>query len=182
MALGIVSDDIFENEINKFLGEIVQHKKLGRTEGAHDVPDNLRKAIGDTVLESGKQAGLELASAFDISPSQVKAYARGQSSSYSSPTPTLGAHIARTKERIARRAGKLTVRALDNITDEKLAIASASELASVARSAAVIVREMEPPVSMNQSVTPTVQFVIHAPPMAREEKYEVIDVTSNDRE
>ncbi len=183
MALGIVSDEVFEDEVQQYLDSvtILQKKGSGRTEGANDVPDALRKAIGDTKLESGKDAALELASAFGISPSQVNAYARGANSSvHKNPVGALGSHISRTKERIAKRAGKLTMRALKNITDEKLAAASAPELSVIAKNAAVIIKDMEPPVSTNPNNAPSVQFIIHAPPIAREEKYPIIDVVSND--
>lgn len=182
MALGIVPDEIFEQEVTKFLnGTVVSAKDKSRHEGDL-VPDSLRKLIGDTALESGRGAAKELASAFGISDSAISAYKKGATScdSYNNPTKTLGAHIAKTKERISRRAGKLAIRSLDHLTDDKLANASAPELANIAKSASAIVKEMEPPVSMNPSAAPTVQFVIHAPQMVKEEKYAVIDVTSSD--
>lgn len=182
MALGIVPDDVFEQEVDKFLnGTVVSLKDKARKEGDL-VPDSLRKVIGDTALESGNAAAREIAEAFGVSKSAIAAYKKGATScdSYNNPTKTLGAHIARTKERISKRAGRLAIRSLDSISDDKLANASAPELATIARSAAAIVKEMEPPVPVNPRETPTVQFVMYAPQMAKEEKYAVIDVVSND--
>lgn len=183
MALGIVDDAQFEKELERIAPLIIDTPKRGRKEGMQDVPDVVREIIGDTAIESGRQDAVELASFFDISPSSASAYAKGATStaSYNKPAKSLGKHIAKTKERISTRAQGLAIRALHNITDDKLESASATELIQVARGAATIVKDMEPPVqTQGIAANQTVQFVLHAPQMAKEDKFPVIDIRAQE--
>lgn len=185
MALGIVPDDVFEQELERFLPSaiIVQPKKdgRGRFEGTETVPDTIRKVIGDTHLESGRAAGRDMAAMFGLSEEASQAYKDGKLSRTGSPAENLSAHINKTKERIAMRAGNLAWTALNAITDDKLAEAKAGELANVARSAASIVKDMTPDESSNRPAQLT-QIILHAPKMMSEEKYQTIDVISQEVE
>ena len=185
MALGIVSDEVFNQEVEKYLeGTVVQPssnpKGAGRKPGSNDVPESLQKLLGDTKLESGKAAARELAVGLGLGPRQADVYALGKNGLGSNDpiVPGLAAHIEKTKERIARKAGALTEKAIDNLTEDKLAGASVAELATVMRSAAAVVKEMEPPVQAGPSNTQNVQIVLHAPRMLDEKNLEVIDVVS----
>ncbi len=183
MALGIVSDKVFNEEIEKYLsGSVITKQVNGRKPGENDIADSLRKVIGQTYLESGKHAALEITKSLGISESSARAYMSGSTSTktYKNPTTDLGNHIARTKQRIQKRAGKVAIRALDAISDDKLQEASAGELANVARTATAIVKEMEPPVLNGAGNGPQVQFQIYAPTIVKEDKYDVIDVVSTD--
>jgi hypothetical protein len=178
MALGIVSDDIFEKEIEKIIPGLVQQKKpLGRREGDTEVPDSIRKIIGDEGNESGRKGALELSSFFGLSVQSADAYKNGATStaSYNDSNP-LKNHIANTRKRIAKKAARGINRALDALSDDKLSQASAPELASVARALSGVVKDMEPPTESGEK-GPQVQFVIHAPQIMREERFHVIDVT-----
>ena len=185
MALGIVSDDIFEQELEKFLPTaiVVQPKKDGRGHyaGQENVPDSIRKVIGDTHLESGFAAGKEMAEMFGLTREATQAYSQGKLSRTGNPAATLSNHINKTKERIAKKAGRLTLHALNAITDEKLAEAKAGELANVARAASSIVKDMTPDESSNRPQAVT-QIILHAPKMATEDKYQTIDVVSTEVE
>ncbi len=184
MALGIVPDDIFNSEVDKYLnGHVVEAKKLGRPEDSINVPESLKKLIGDTQLESGRKAAQEIADAFGIGNRSRDVYARGATSlgSYHNPTKTLGAHIAKTKERIAVKAGRIAKGALNSITDEKLENLDATQAINVARSAAAIIKDMTPQEVAGNTQNNQVQFVIHAPKLVDESKFNVIEVVSDDK-
>ena len=184
MALGIVSDDIFKQELEKFLPTaiVVQPKKdmRGHYAGQENVPDSIRKVIGDTHLESGFTAGKEMAAMFGLTQEAAQAYKDGKLSRTGNPAEVLSNHINKTKERIARKAGRLTLSAINAITDEKLAEAKAGELANVARAASSIVKDMTPETESRPAQL--TQIVLHAPKMASEDKYQVIDVVSTEVE
>ena len=184
MALGIVSDKIYNEEIERYLnGSVISKNKPGAKEGENDITPALRKLIGETYVTSGVKAAEELANGLGISNSSAKAYGSGATSTVSygrQQTSDLGQFIAKTKGRISKRAAKLAIRSIDNITDYKLQEASAGELANVARTATAIVKEMEPPVLNGAGNGPQVQFNIYAPNIAKEDKYDVIDVVSID--
>ena len=107
MPIGIVSDEDFESELNRISvpkkvvpspvlnPEIVEMDRPGRKEGDVNVPESLRKIIGEEALLNGRQSALGLAKMFDISPASVSAYANGATStaSYNSPNTALVSHI-----------------------------------------------------------------------------------------
>jgi hypothetical protein len=184
MALGIVSDDIFEQELEKFLPAVIVPPKTdnrGRFAGTETTPDSIRKVIGDTHLEGGVAAGKEMAELFGLTTEASRAYKDGKLSLTGRMAENLGPHIAKTKERIARKAGRIAIHALSAITDEKLSEAKAGELANVARAASSIVKDMVPETESHRPQNLT-QIVLHAPKMASEDKYDVIDVVSTEIE
>ena len=180
MPLGIVSN----KEFSKALEEpqvrpavsIIEIEKPGRKEGDNNVPSALRNIIGETSQIDGRQEALAFAKQFDISPSSVSAYSSGKTST-SAPTvnQAISNHIAKAKEKISRKARRVMVRAIDNITDEKLEHADVTELAGVARNMSAIFKDMTP--DENEDTKrgqngPT--FVFMVPPMAKEDKYPII--------
>src|SRR5207249_11223360 len=103
----ICSDKIDDESL---CGKIVEINKPGRRLGDNNVPDSLRKIIGAESIESGRKAGLNLASHFGISPSSVSAYSHGSTgtTSYDKPNEGLLNHMNNARERIIKRArGKL---------------------------------------------------------------------------
>jgi hypothetical protein len=182
MALGIVSDDVFEAEVTKTpavesidVVTIESIKSPGRRPGDLEVPDSIRKIIGDTAVESGKQEATKMAEFFGLSKSSTSAYANGATSTatYQKSNADLKNHLVRTKERITRKAARGITRAFDNITDDKLAGATAPELASVIRAFSSVIKDME--VTDKGPDGPGVQFVFFTPPIRQEEAFEVID-------
>src|SRR5665213_3048163 len=116
MPLGIISDSDFECELNDSLvkenqsnpidGKIIDLPTPGRGEGSLEVPESLRKIIGETSQIDGRPQAIDLASRFGISPSSVSAYANGSTStkSYDSPNKDIRDHINKAKERISKKA------------------------------------------------------------------------------
>lgn len=178
MAMGIVSDEDFEKELGNSsdIGTISKLPRPGRSEGDNNVPDSLRKIIGETSEIEGRSAALDLASHFGISPSSVSAYANGSTSTDSmNKQPNLN-HINDAKARISKKAKIKLFKSLNALTDEKLADAKAVDLASIARSMSGIVKEMEPELpkeSGDGSKGPT--FIFYSPQIKEEKHYDVLN-------
>lgn len=185
MAMGIVSDADFQKELGNSApkipvsktAEVIKQTPKGRGEGNVAVPDSMRKLIGAESVENGRDSAIELAKQFGISPSSVSAYANGSTSTASyDKQPNLPA-INGVKERIAKKARNRLSMALSHITDEKLGAAKLTEVSTVARDMAAIVKQMEPEVPKTESDKqngPT--FIFYSPQFRKEEHFDVIDV------
>ncbi len=193
MAIGLVSDEEFEREmrshsakkpreshpIESHTPEIVNTPTRGRTDGDRNVPDSLRKIIGEESVINGRQSALALAEQFGISPSSVSAYAKGATSTttYNEPKPSIMQHLAKSRERAVKRASSTLNSALSAITQEKLDYADVKDLSGIAKDMSVIIKNLEP-----QSVQPdseagkAPQFVIYAPQFKQESAFDFIDV------
>lgn len=188
MPIGIVSDSEFEAELARSGGksnvvpsvEIVEKPHRGRDDGDMNVPDALRKIIGEEAVINGRQAALAIASEFGISASSVSAYAKGatSTSTYDSPKSSIVGHINKSRARAIKRASSTLNRALGSITQDKLDYADAKDLSTIAKDMSVIIRNLEPPpdptIGTNQVNGP--QFVIFAPQFRKEESFDVISV------
>ena len=197
MAIGIVTDDLFEQELIRLRGNrdslkpivvpsiesnvsIVEKPSKGRSDGDINVPDALRKIIGEEAIINGRASALEIASHFGISSSSVSAYAKGatSTSTYDSPKPSIVGHINKSRARAVKRASLTLNRALGSITQDKLDYADAKDLSTIAKDMSVIIRNLEPPpdpaINTNQVNGP--QFVIFAPQFRKEESFDVISV------
>lgn len=204
MPIGIVSDSEFEKELDNSLVEVnrdgvpsvgrgkepvidngdvidvvtgeVLRIERGRGENNNEVPESLRAVIGETVILEGRQAGLELAKSFGVSDSSVSAYTSGKTST-SSPVPEkkLKNHLELIRKNATKRAGRKLLAALDHITDEKMAEAPAGVLAGMAKCLSGVIRDMEPEVIQNNNES-GVKFVVFAPQLVQENKFEVVTV------
>lgn len=185
MPMGIVNDEDFEKEVNRSPTPIVlprtsieQMERPGRTKGDNNVPNSLRKIIGETHEIDGRQSALELAAQFGISPSSVSAYGNGSTStaSYDKPSESITNHITKVKEKISRKARSKLFKSLHYITDEKLENAKPEVLANVARSMSAIVKEMEPdtPKDSNTDGKSGPTFLVYSPQIRDERHYEMI--------
>ena len=157
--------------------EILDIVKPGRAEGDTNVPDSLRKLIGEEHLLNGREAALNLAKDFGVSSSSVSAYAKGATStaSYDSPSKSLISHINKSRERAIKRASKTLNAALGAITQDKLDYADASDLSGIAKDMSVIIKNLEPQKEVNPTEgKQTPQFVIFAPQFRDERSFEVI--------
>lgn len=181
MAIGIVSESEFFTELDdlnndkKPIAEVVDKSIGGRNKGDVEVPDSLRKIIGETALED-RQDGLELAKAFGVSDSSVAAYKSGSTScaTYNGGNPALKSHMNSARERIIRKARRKLFGALDNITDDKLEQTKARDLAGIAKDMSAVIKNLEPEVKDNNSTN--VNIVMYAPRMRQEIDYETITV------
>lgn len=186
MSIGIVEDTDFDRELER-LGKKESHTRgqvtvipsnHGRSEGHTNVPDSLRKIIGETAVIDGRAAGVELARQFGISPSSVSAYAKGATSttSYDTPSKSIISHINKSRQRAIKRASTTLNSALGAITQEKLDYADAKDLSSIAKDMAVIIKNLEPPSQAESTDSKSPQFVIFAPSFRTEQSFESITV------
>lgn len=193
MAMGIVNNDEFEHELERAIpipnhssnitkinetneikeGEVVELERPGRNKGDNNVPDALRKMIGESSALDGRTDALALAGAFGISASSVSAYANGSKSTKSYDEQPNKPFIDDGKKRIQSRARKILFQSLRHITPEKLADEKPVVLATIARQMSGIVKEMEPENEAEKN-KPLAQFVIMCPPSKSEQDYDVI--------
>lgn len=178
MGMGVVDDSEFEKDVinsnahvpSAVISDII---KSGRRPGDMNVPDALRKIIGETSeLDSVKDA-VDLASHFGISRSSVSAYAQGATSTKTYDETPNKKYLNEAKSRVAVRARKRLMSALKHITDDKMQDAKVGELAVVAKSMAGIIKDMEPTPEMERTQNAP-QFVIYAPQVRTESHYETI--------
>ena len=196
MPIGIVTDDDFQTELSRLSGnrpdkkvvpsapviegEVVDKPSRGRSEGDNNVPESLRKIIGETALIDGREDALKLASMFDISPSQVSAYTNGATStaSYNTPNKSLVTHLNKARSRAIKKASRVMNGAMSAITQEKLDYADPKDLSSIAKDMSAIIKNLEPetpPLDPDAATRP--QFVIFAPQFRKEEHYETINIS-----
>lgn len=178
--LGIVSDEIFEAELNDLRGvdsgvaRIIDMKR-GRG-SVTQVPDVIREIIAEDAIRSDKTQK-EVAEDFGVSASSVSAYKNGATStaSYDKPNEQLAEHNNKIRTDIISTARSRLVSALSHITPDKLAEAKLKDVAAVAKDMSVIIKNMEPEIKEKDD-RPAPQFIMYAPQFVKEEKFETIYV------
>ena len=185
-VIGIPDFDHSETMRDDYLGQsreqpvtgVIEETKIGRGLGATEVPESLRKIIAQTNLESGRAAAISLAESFGISSSSVSAYLASATSTatYNKKDEKLGSFISNLKKKGARRAGLKLLTALNNITEAKLEEAPAGVLASIAKSLSGVVKDLEPEVAQVNPLGTGVQFVVFAPQVVQESKFQTIEL------
>lgn len=184
MPMGIVADDEFEAVLkdcntpsdNK-ISIIKPMTPIGRSDNDVNVPDSLRKIIGESGNIDSRQDALEIGRAFGISPSSVSAYTNGATStaSYHDKKDSIVDHIETGKLKIAKKAKKIAKLSLDKLSEEdKLDGCKAVELAQIARQMTGIMSDMEP--EQKGSVHNGPSFIFMVPPMKTEQAFETIVV------
>lgn len=182
MAIGICSDEDFEKELNDLTGSdknqvsVIDLPSRGRGQGNNEVPEGLRKIIGEESIESGRTSALDLARNFGISDSSVSAYSVGATSTNRYNKPEFKNHINKVKEKIGKKARGKLLAALEEITPEKLASAKLRDVSGVARDMSVIIQNMEPAEEKSSDQAGT-QFIIYAPQFRQESSFDVIEVS-----
>jgi hypothetical protein len=202
--MGIVSDSEFDSELSnvsvhtpksippqsvpsEFIptgtesvptGQIVDIQSPGRKEGDLNVPETLRKLIGETSVIEGRSAALKLGEAFGVSPSSVSAYAVGATSTatYHEPDNDLKNYIDGRKRRLSKKALQRLNLAINHITEGKLADAKLGEIVGVATAMSQVVKNLAPPEPKQAPVTVENKpvFMLYAPATKKEEAYDVI--------
>jgi hypothetical protein len=177
MAMGVVTDDDFEAEINRFKNPQpkaeIKQREYGRGGGNNEVPESLRKIIGENVIENGRAETLDMARQFGISDSSVSAYTKGATStaSYHQGNPDLKNHLRNVKEKIVNKASKKLKLALDEITPDKLESVKARDLAGIAKDMSAVIKNLEPAESNDTKSTDGPTFVVYAPKIIQNENY-----------
>lgn len=180
MGMGLVNDDEFDSQVSNTnrpsitRAEIIDINK-GRGEGNVEVPESLRKIIGETSITDGRQEALALARSFGISESSVSAYSNGANSTnkYDEGNPELKKHIRNAKQRIVSKSKKILTKALDNITDEKLENAKLKDIATVVNAMTGVIERLDEKDESNQNKN-TPQFIVYAPQIRQENNYPVL--------
>jgi hypothetical protein len=188
MPMGIVSDKDFNSELSKssdakkplpeiispvLEGQIVDVNR-GRPVGSVEVPNSLRKVIGEESAINGRQSAIELAETFGLSPSSVSAYANGATSTATYDETPNKPHINIAKDKITKRAFSTLSKAIKHITEDKLIAAKAKDLAGIAKDMAAVVRTMEPEVKGPTNVNNGPTFVFYSPQQRKEEAFDVV--------
>jgi hypothetical protein len=189
MALGIVNSKEFEaalsdsslsnNEVNQAkIGQIIDIPSPGRKTGDNNVPSSLRKVIGSESNIEGRSSALHIARSFGISDSQVSAYNNGATSdaTYNTPDKSLTDHIFNSKSKVTKRAMSRLLKSFNHMTDDKFEAASLNELTSAAKNLSAIVKEMNPSDDSSTNKINPVQFIVMAPQIINENRFESIYV------
>ena len=168
----IVDDDVFESHLR---GEVQKTAQVipiehGRGIGTKNVPESLRKIIGDAGLEG--ESSKSITEVLPVSESSVSAYKKGATSTttYHDPHPDLEQHLTTTKHRISKSATKKLEDALDGITPDKIAGAKLRDIASVARDMSQIVKNMEEGSDINNKGNTNIIF--YTPNLRQAETFE----------
>lgn len=194
MAIGIVNNEDFNKEHEKLRKkdividldkrDIIKSPERGRGIGNKEVSEAVRNFVAELGIEG--YSNKEIKELTGLSQSSISAYKVGATSTttYNKPDEKLIKHISSVKDKISRRAKKVTIKALDILLEndgDKLSDASARDLANIAKSASAIVRDMEDNDSnKNQNINNGVQFIMMAPPPRTESSFDAIDVSALD--
>jgi hypothetical protein len=188
MPMGIVSDSDFDLEKSRLKREesksvptpipsatIIDMNK-GRGNGNLNVPDTLRKVIGETAVVDGRQEAVELARQFGISPSSASAYGVGANSTATyDERPNLSV-VNEARIKVQRRARNKLMQALSNITADKLKDTKARDLAGIAKDMSVVIKNFEPETPEGDKGDKGPQFVFFAPQFKDERSFDTIYV------
>jgi predicted transcriptional regulator len=175
-----IEPEVVEPIAHPVVAEILPLEKAGRKSGDTNVPESLRKVIGEEAVINGRASALSLAKDFGVSPSSVSAYTKGATStaSINSPVKDLIGHINKSRQRAITRAQNTLNGALGAITQEKLDFTDAKDLSSIAKDMSVVIKNLEPPQlpQVDPSTISTPQFTIYAPHFRDERTFETIVV------
>jgi hypothetical protein len=180
MPMGVVNDEDFEKEVNNsgvpITGHITSLPRPGRKEGDVNIPESLKKIIGETSELEGRQSALAFAESLGISPSSVSAYANGATSTATYDTPSLPVanHIKERKTKVVGSALTRLTRAMTALTSDKIGTSSAKEISGIAKDMAQVVKLMDDEPKGSGDAIRAPQFLVYAPTMIDERKFEYI--------
>lgn len=182
MPLGIVSDELFDSELNKKdnkepemnIAEVLDLPNLGRPEGKENTPDFIRNIIGEEVINGADRK--QLSQLFNVGPQVPGIYAKGARSAatYNDRDNSTAKHVNSVRERIVKKASNRLAVALNEITPEKLADVSARDLSTVAKNMSAIIKDMSP--EEKPDTNPAAQIIIYAPQKNEISNYEVMQL------
>lgn len=182
MPLGIVSDELFDSEINKRddtesemnIAEVLDLPNLGRPEGKKNTPDFIRNIIGEEIINGADKK--ELAQLFNVGPQVPELYSKGARSqaTYHDRDNSTARHVNSVREKIVKKASNRLTVALNEITPDKLREASLKDLSTVAKNMSGIIKDMSPEEKPNDN--PGNQIIIFAPQRNELNHYEVMQL------
>lgn len=197
MAIGVVNSNDFEREMEKsnsprislpvFKSNVVTEATIidipvkGRGLGNDNVPESLRKIIGEESAINGRKSALALAHSVGVSDSSVSAYNKGATSTATidSPNAKLKSHIDGAKLRVSVKAKNRLMLALNLLTPEKMQGAKAKDISSIAKDMSSVMKDMAPSNENNGDLVNRPQFITYAPSFVKEEHFETIIVNDN---
>ena len=181
MGMGIVNTDEFDSQLDNLnLSKQIREDasvitiESGRGKGNVEVPDSLRKVIGETSITDGRTEAIELGKQFGISASSVSAYSAGAHSTASYDETPNKPVINDAKERVARRARTKLMLALNSLTPDKIINSSGRNIAAIAKDMSAIVKNMEPDLPKSVTELNQPQFIVYAPQTKSEDMFDVV--------
>jgi hypothetical protein len=179
MPIGIVNKNDYEQEVNNknkpipARSVIIDSVPKGRGDKP-ETPEEIRNVIAQEALLGASPK--ELSREFNISPSSISAYKNGATSTttYNEGDKKLKNKNQIFRDRIVRKAGRLSLTALDSIAPEDFADATLSEKVNAAKQMSSIVKDMLP--EKDNSRGNNAQFIFFAPAQKQEDYYDVITV------
>lgn len=176
MPLGILSDDVFQRELEALTAGPVTAKivpRIGQGSRGNEVPEVIRNLVAVEANKGSKQT--ELAEAFGIPQSSVSAYANAMTSAGAEKKDEQLLQLVNdTRKDISKSARDKLHLALESITHGEIAEAPLKVKSQVAKDMSAIVKNLEPEVQQGVNVN---FFEFHAPKMKDVNDYKVIDVT-----
>ena len=174
MAMLIVDDEEFELEVarsERVTGIVINSHKHGGRGDNDNVSPALREVIAEDAL-SGIPAK-EISKAYGVSASSISAYKNGATSTatYHKPQERLASAVDKTRDKIHRRASSKLLRALTEITDDKLKDSKATDLSTIAANMSRVIEKTSPKES--NAIQNNIIFV--SPTQIHRDNYEVID-------
>jgi len=180
MPMLIVDDEDFELELKRCNGSknnstIIKMPKMGRPDGCIETPETLRKLIAGDAID-GIATAKEIAKEYGVSMSSVNAY-KGDSTSTDRMVnkvvdSDLKKHNDNKRKKLNSLAHKVSRKALEHITDEKLKASKATDLSQIAANAARVIDKTTPKDGGN-TVTNNIHF--YSPQQIRKENFEVVE-------
>jgi len=194
MPMGIVSDSDFFSELNSakkshpnggvkpidiippvISGQVIDSPNKGRGNGSVEVPNALRKVIGEEAILNGRAAAIDLANSFGLKPSSVSAYTVGATSTATIDERPNEPHLKDIRGKITGKALNTLRKAIKHITEDKLEATNAKELAGIAKDMSAVVRTMEPDSSKNPTnVNNGPTFVFYSPQQRKEDSFDIV--------
>jgi len=170
----IVEDPIIINS-----ADIIRRNEHGRNEGDVNIPQSVRKLLGDTATFEGRQPALELARSLGISSSSVSSYTNPNNSAMAEVNKQdINAMLIGRKTKLSKKALNKLALAMNFIDEDKLRELGARDLSTIAKDMAQVAKHMEPPAPKEDTKEP-VQFHFYAPQVRQENHYETVVAKDN---
>lgn len=177
------TDEIPDNPITT--SDVLQMKSVGRLPDVNNVPQSLRKILGETVVTEGLASAKQLVSSLvpnGISQPTLSTYATGNISRgehESKEAEDLRQYVNGRKTKISKKALNRLNLAVSLLDEQKLLGCNAETLTNVAKGMAQVVKHMEPSENKSEEKKDPVQFHFYAPQVRNENHYDVVVAKDN---